>query len=115
MTKLYKLAAQDIKPLVAIQGGCFATDRITVDGCRVGYMYREEPDEGRPDSGWRFTAGDESDAYMDDSARHGIYAVNTIANCDPSIVPILDAPAGSAYERDENGEWVSISALETDP
>lgn len=30
--------------------GCFATDRITVDGCKVGYCYREEPD-GDWDSG----------------------------------------------------------------
>lgn len=42
--------------------GCFATDRILVDGCKVGYMYREEPDSdsSMPDSGWRFNAGDES-------------------------------------------------------
>ncbi len=42
--------------------GCIATDRITVDGLPVGYMYREKPEEGNPfegyDSGWRFTAGD---------------------------------------------------------
>ena len=39
--------------------GCFATDRILVDGCRVGYCYREEPEERDEnwDSGWRFTAG----------------------------------------------------------
>ena len=51
--------------------GCFATDRILVDGCRVGYCYREEPEEGDEnwDSGWRFTAGDESDSYMDDPAQ----------------------------------------------
>ena len=24
--------------------GCFATNRVTVDGMKVGYMYREEPD-----------------------------------------------------------------------
>ncbi|HEV2550352.1 MAG TPA: DUF2185 domain-containing protein [Stellaceae bacterium] len=30
---------------------------------------------------------------------HSIYAVNTIANCDPSIIPLLDAPEGSAFER----------------
>ena len=38
--------------------GCIATDRITVDGLPVGYMYREKPEEGDPferyDSGWRF-------------------------------------------------------------
>lgn len=39
--------------------GCLATDRIMVDGSRIGYMYREEPDPDMPDSGWRFTAGDD--------------------------------------------------------
>ena len=33
--------------------------------CKVGYCYREKPD-GDWDSGWRFTAGDESEEYMDD-------------------------------------------------
>ena len=35
-----------------------------VEGCKVGYGYREELD-GSLDSGWRFTAGDESEPYMD--------------------------------------------------
>lgn len=53
-------------------GGCFASDRITVDGARVGYMYREAPDFPK-DSGWRLLAGDESDEYMDDADQHGVY------------------------------------------
>ena len=82
--------------------GCIATDRILVDGCRVGYMYREEPD-GDWDSGWRFTAGDESDEYMDDPNNSGIYALNTVANNDPEIIPFLTSPYGSAFFRDEDG------------
>lgn len=77
--------------------GCFATDRIMVDGCRVGYMYREAPDEGRPDSGWRFTAGDESEAYMNDPNNAGIYTLGTVANNDPEIIPLLDSPIGRAH------------------
>ena len=42
--------------------GWYASDRITKEGFKVGYMYREQPDEGRPDSGWRFLAGNEDDA-----------------------------------------------------
>ena len=68
--------------------GCFANDRILVDGCKVGYMYREEP-EGDFDSGWRFLAGDESDEYMDNTDNAGIYKLNTIANYDPDIIPFL--------------------------
>jgi hypothetical protein len=29
----------------------------------------------------------------------GLYDVNTIANCDPTIIPYLDAPVLSAFER----------------
>jgi hypothetical protein len=71
---------------------------ITVDGCKVGYMYREEPDND-VDSGWRFLAGKESQAYMDDPRNHGVYDVNTIANYDSDIILLLDAPIGSAFER----------------
>lgn len=34
--------------------GCIVSDRITKEGFKVGYMYREVPDEDNPDSGWRF-------------------------------------------------------------
>jgi hypothetical protein len=62
-------------------------------------MYREAPHDDL-DSGWRFLAGDESDDYMADSDRHAVYDVNTIANYDPAIIPLLDAPEGAAFERD---------------
>lgn len=102
MAKSYRLKAEDIKPLAKGRGGAIVTDRITVDGRPVGYMYRTKPI--RPeDSGWAFTAGDESQAYMDDPNRHGIFDVNTIANYDPDIIPYLDAPVGSAFIRTEAG------------
>ncbi|MDR0500014.1 MAG: DUF2185 domain-containing protein [Coriobacteriales bacterium] len=85
--------------------GCFATDRITVDGQKVGYMYREEPDveSKMPDSGWRFFAGDESDEYANNPDNVGVYALNTIANYDQDIIALLDSPYGTAFGRDENG------------
>jgi hypothetical protein len=61
-------------------------------------MYREEPDD-EIDSGWRFFAGTESQEYLDDPDNMALYDVNTIANYDQSIVPLLDAPTGSAFER----------------
>lgn len=47
--------------------GCVVSDKITKEGFKVGYMYREKPEEGRPDSGWRFLAGNEDEEYMNDS------------------------------------------------
>jgi hypothetical protein len=107
MKKTFKLSAEEIAPIATDFGGCMASDRITVDGCRVGYMYRESPVDPR-DSGWRFLAGDEDDRYMADLSRHDVYDVNTIANYDPDILPFLRAPAGSAFERDPQGRLVAV-------
>ena len=79
-------------------GSCYATDRITVEGRRVGFMYREQPDNPT-DSGWRFFDGTESQEYVDNPDNLAIYNVNTIANYDSDIIPCLDAPVGSAFER----------------
>src|SRR5437867_557035 len=99
MDKVFKIAPDQIAHLVTDQRGCFATDRITVEGAKVGYMYREEPGE-EWDSGWRFMAGDESDAYVNDPSNLQIYALNTIANYDREIIPLLAEPINSAFARD---------------
>lgn len=83
--------------------GCYATDRITVDGCRIGFMYREVPHDKKFDSGWRFLAGDESADYMNDLNNMDIFNLNTICNYDPDIIEFLDSPVGSAFYRDKNG------------
>jgi len=66
-------------------------------------MYREASDNDS-DSGWRFFSGEESQEYVDDPDNLSLYDVNTIANYDPEIIPYLDAPIGSAYERAESDE-----------
>jgi len=103
--KDYALAAKDMISMIpGWDGGqsCIATDRITVDGTKVGYMYREEPDnEG--DSGWRFLAGDEDEAYMDNAENSGIYGLNTICNHDPDIIDFLYAKNGSRFQRIKGG------------
>jgi hypothetical protein len=104
--KKYVLSPNQIVRLIDSQEGCIATDRITVDGCKVGFMYREEPyQNGRPDSGWRFMAGDEDQEYMDNPNNHTIYQVNTICNYDPEVIPLLDSPPGTAYIRGGNGKF----------
>ena len=105
MTKTYALHSSEIESLAPGYGSCLATDRITVDGKPVGYMYREEGDSDQ-DSGWRFFAGDESDEYANDPENLGLFDVNTIANYDPAIIPLLSAPTGSAYARNREGKLV---------
>ena len=102
--KIFKLKRHEVAPVAKGRGGCLATDRITVDGAPVGYMYRETPIR-EEDSGWRFFAGDEDDQYMTDLQRHGVYDVNTILNYDPDIFPLLDAEVGSRFGRAANGEF----------
>jgi len=101
LTKQYKLKVTlPLKPLAEGLGGCMVSNRISVDGLKVGLMYRDEADRDE-DSGWSFLAGDESDEYLDDPENAGVFDVNTIANHDPAIVPYLDEPPDTSLERVE--------------
>lgn len=79
--------------------GCIVSDRITKEGFKVGYMYREKPTDGNPDSGWRFMAGNEDEEYMNNPNNHHIFSINTICNYDENIIPYLNSELGSAYIR----------------
>lgn len=103
MSKRFRLSAEQIKPMATGHGACIATDRITVEGHPVRFMYRDAPDNDI-DSGWRFLSGLEDDDYMDDPGNHAVYDVNTIANYAPDIIPFLDAPIGSAFEKTPQSE-----------
>ena len=107
MEKNWNIKKEDIKELFHWDEGegCIATDRIMVDGEKVGYMYRENPDFVG-DSGWRFTAGDEDDEYMSEPSHSGLYTLNVVANNDDDIIPFLNSPIGTAYYRGENGGFV---------
>ena len=105
MSKKFYFTKDQIKDLVEGKGSCFATDEITVKGRKVGYMYKEKPDN-QTDSGWRFMAGDETEEYMNDPENMAIYDVNTIANYDQAILPLLDSPVGSAFIRNSSGVLV---------
>jgi hypothetical protein len=106
--KKFRLSAEKIAPIALGLGGCIATDRIVVDGCPVGYMYRDTPINPQ-DSGWRFFAGDEDDTYMARQDVHDIYDVNTIVNYDPEILPFIDSEIGARFERDEDGVFIRLS------
>ncbi|MBK9509999.1 MAG: DUF2185 domain-containing protein [Cytophagaceae bacterium] len=79
---------------------CLVTNKITIDGMKVGFMYREEPDD-EDDSGWRFLSGTEDDEYMDDPENMMMVDLNVVANYDKAILPILKKPVGSEWERIE--------------
>lgn len=87
---------------------CFVTKRVLEDGLKVGYLYREEPDEER-DSGWRITANDESDEYMSDSDNIAFVSLGLVLNKDDSFRDLLSAPNGSAFVRNQTSDKFEAS------
>ena len=85
--------------------GCLVSDMVTKEGYKVGYMYRENPDAGNPDSGWRFLAGNESDEYINNPDNCHIMAINTVCNYDPDIIPYINSKIGSAFIRINDKEF----------
>lgn len=113
-SKKYRFSEEELQPLALDRGACFASDMITVDGFKVGFLYRQDPDfDG--DSGWRFLTGFESDEYMENGDNFGLFDLNLIANCDPEVLELLDRPAGSAFGRDPsvNNRFVEIEDFDT--
>jgi len=98
--KIFAIPKDKIRSLTQVPGAGFATDRIMVEGKKIGYMYREAAK--RPeDTGWRFFSGDEDQAYLNDLDHTGVYSINTIANYDPDVVPYLGTSAPCAFEKIE--------------
>jgi hypothetical protein len=98
MDKTFRLDPSHLQPIAEGHGSSIATSRITVDGQPVGHMYREEP-AFPDDSGWRFTAGTESEDYGSNPDNWDVVDINLVANLDPEIVGLLDGEVGAAYVR----------------
>lgn len=107
MKKNFLKTENDIKNLLKWDGadGCLASDKITVEGYKVGYMYRENP-ENDYDSGWRFLAGMEDNEYMNNPNNLEVYKLNTICNYDELIISYLNMPIGTILIRTENNEFI---------
>lgn len=84
---------------------CYVTQHILRDGSRVGYLYREEPDNDR-DSGWRLFAGDESPDYLDYAENIAFVSLGAVLNHDDAFLALLESPVGSAFALDpRTGEF----------
>lgn len=99
----------EVKPLLTWDEpngeGCVVTDKITKEGYKIGYCLREEPIKGQPDSGWRFMAGNETDAEMANPNFMNIFALNTLCNYDPEIIPYLHSEIGTELVRTKDGKF----------
>ena len=91
-----------------MNGYLFASKRLVEQKRKVRFMYRETPDKAY-DSGWRFFSGDETEEYVNDPENIGIYDIQTITEIDPDVLPLLESPVGSMFEREEETEPFKVS------
>lgn len=107
--KEYLLDERMLKKRATGHGLCMVSDEITIEGYPVGFMYREKPaKEG--DSGWRFFSGCEDEKFLDNPKNHSELDVNVVANYDPSIIALLDAPVGSVFEKHpDKDDFVAVT------
>ena len=82
--------------------GCIASNKITKEGWKVGFMTREKPNKDMPDSGWSFFKGDEDEEYMNNPNNFHVFAINTICNYDPDIIPYIHSDVGTKLIRIDN-------------
>lgn len=82
------------------RGACFCTKKVSFEGMKVGFMYREEPNF-ELDNGWRIFSGTETQEYVDNAQNARAININTIIDIDPAILPYLDLPIGTELERVE--------------
>jgi hypothetical protein len=102
------MTVEQIRPIATGRVGCLVSKMIRVAGHPVGFMYRKEP-LNDVDSGWCFMAGPESKAFMDNPANYAAYSIDAIVNDDPEIIPLVDAPIGSAFKRGRaSGRFVEM-------
>ncbi len=96
--KDFKLNKEDIKKLIDMKGSCIASNKITVEGEKIGYMYREKP-SNEVDTGWRFFSGNEDDDYTNNPDNFNVFDINTICNYDDTIIPYLNSEINISYEK----------------
>jgi hypothetical protein len=102
--KKFAIPGDQIVDLIGKIGACMASDKITVDGLHVGWMYREEPID-KVDNGWRFFSGTEDQEYVDDPEHLCFFDTNTIANYDRGIIPYLGLSVGVELVRGKDGRF----------
>ena len=90
-------------PTAPYRARCFITNRVLNGEATARYVYREAPDSEN-DSGWRITAGDETDEYMDDPENSAYVSLGAVLRRDDSIRSLLDTPAPCAYWRNTANE-----------
>lgn len=76
-------------------------------GQKIGYLYREEPDNEN-DSGWRFTTGTEADEYMDNSDNLSVVSLGAVLRKDDRCLHLLEREAEVAFVKDDQGIFIEL-------
>lgn len=79
--------------------GAIVSRKILDEGERIGFAERMQP-SGPEDSGWVFTAGSESQRYMNNASHFAIVQVSGILDLEPALNVILDAGVGRVFRRE---------------
>jgi hypothetical protein len=102
-------------PTLKWQPRCFVTNRILREGAKVGYFYREAPDNSE-DSGWRFMSGDETQTYMEDASNSQFVSLGAVLRHDDRMVTLLDLAAPIAFGWNEDvGDFIETALPPTLP
>jgi hypothetical protein len=97
------IADPEPDPTASYRARCFVTKRVLDGEAPAKYLYREAPDS-EDDSGWRITAGDEADEYMDDPENCAYVSLGAVLRRDDSFRDLLDTRAPCAYWRNTANE-----------
>jgi hypothetical protein len=111
--------SRSAKSLVSGRERCLA-DETAGPETKVRFMYRErrsgqkvaftesECPDNSVDSGWRFVCGTNRSAVP-----IVIYALSTVADWNPEIIPLLDSTIPSAFEREGgSGRFVEVHGFD---
>ena len=74
---------------------------------RIGYMYRQEPEEDFSDCGWRFLVGDETEEYVNSPENIVMCSYSDVCNIAPSVRAYFYAEYGTQYVKMREG-WAEV-------
>ena len=92
---------------------CIASASIAEGNACIFLMYRDEPEQGQPDSGWRFFDGTEEN-YNVNFDNMCIIRLSDIVEANPEIKNLINSDTETIYCRNEDGRLIKIPDFGTE-
>lgn len=97
-----------VPPLDNYWDRCYTTWAILQDKTEsINYIYRTKP-ENDEDSGWKILSGNETQEYIKGEHCVQFVALGCLLNIDDSFIHLLSSDIGTAFKRNEQGEWIQV-------